>query len=146
MAATFLVLLLLLGAQAAVPPPCHGDPMSWCWDMAVATRCGWEQQCWDLWDSLALGNVADGDSMAQGRGIKCSQCTRALKKIKVLAGDNPDEAAVAAALRKGCRLLGRPMGKVCQQLMNKYQDQITEGLQNGNMPRDICTAMGFCRS
>ncbi|XP_014746899.1 PREDICTED: saposin-C-like isoform X2 [Sturnus vulgaris] len=147
MTANFLLLLLLLlGAQAVAPLPCQGDPISWCWDVAMATRCGWEQQCRDLWDSLALGNVADGDSVAQGRGIKCSQCTKVLKRLKKLAGDDPDEAAVAAALQKGCRLLGRVMGKVCQQLVNKYQDQITEGLQNGDMPRDICSAMGFCQS
>ncbi|NXC90584.1 SAP protein, partial [Cercotrichas coryphoeus] len=86
------------------------------------------------------------ETVAQGRGIKCSQCTRVLKKIKALAGDDPDEAAVAAALQKGCRVLGRAMGKLCQRLVKKYQDQITEGLQNGDMPQDICTAMGFCRS
>ncbi|NWW77341.1 SAP protein, partial [Climacteris rufus] len=86
------------------------------------------------------------DSMVQGRGIKCSLCTRALKKIQALAGDNPDEAAVTAALQKGCRALGRVVGKVCQRLVNKYQDQITEGLQNGDTPRNICTAIGICRS
>lgn len=43
-------------------------------------------------DDMADGdNMADGDSVAQGRGIKCSLCTKALKKIKMLAGDNPDE-------------------------------------------------------
>ncbi|XP_056364497.1 antimicrobial peptide NK-lysin-like isoform X2 [Oenanthe melanoleuca] len=147
MAATLLLLLLLLlGAQAAAPPPCQGDPVSWCWDMAMATHCGWEQQCRHLWDSLALGNAADGESVAQGRGIKCSKCTKILKKIKALAGDDPDEEAVAAALQKGCRVLGRAMGKLCQRLVKKYQDQITEALQNGDMPQDICTAMGFCRS
>ncbi|XP_015504261.1 saposin-C-like [Parus major] len=151
MAATFFLLLLLLGATQATPPlPCQGDPMSWCWDMAMVTRCGWEQPCQNLWDSLgnvAEGdNVTDGDAVAQGRGIKCSLCTRALKKIKTLAGDDPDQDAVAAALQKGCRVLGRAMGRLCQRLVNKYKDQITEGLQNGDMPRDICTAMGICRS
>ncbi|NXM09938.1 SAP protein, partial [Ploceus nigricollis] len=86
------------------------------------------------------------DGMAQGRGIKCRLCTKVLKKIQALAGDNPDESAVAAALQKGCRMLGRVVGKVCQRLVNRYQDQITEGLQNGDMPRDICTAMGICQS
>ncbi|XP_032937091.1 granulysin isoform X2 [Catharus ustulatus] len=146
MAATFLLLVLLLGAQAAAPPPCQGDPMSWCWDVAMATHCGWEQQCQDVWDSLALGNVADGDSVAPVRGFKCSQCTKVLKKIKALAGDDPDEDAVAAALQKGCRLLGRSMGRRCQKFVKKYKDQITEGLQNGDMPQDICAAVGFCRS
>ncbi|NXR75646.1 SAP protein, partial [Pycnonotus jocosus] len=86
------------------------------------------------------------DSVSQGRGIKCSLCTKALKKIQALAGDNPDEAAVEAALQKGCRMLGRAVGRLCQRLVKKYQDQITEGLQNGDMPRDICTAIGICRS
>ncbi|NXU35697.1 SAP protein, partial [Drymodes brunneopygia] len=86
------------------------------------------------------------DGVAQGRGIKCGICTKVLKKIQALAGDNPDEEAVTAALQKGCRTLGRTMGKVCQRLVNKYQEQITEGLQNGDTPRDICTAMGLCKS
>ncbi|XP_008637103.2 prosaposin-like isoform X1 [Corvus cornix cornix] len=159
MAAAFLLVLVVVGAaQAVVPPPCQGDPMSWCWDMDMAIRCGQEQQCQDLWDSLALGNVAegddmadgsdmaDGDSVAQGRGIKCRLCTKALKKIQALAGDDPDEAAVVAALQKGCQVLGRAKGKLCQQLVKKYRDQITEALQNGDTPRDICTAMGICRS
>lgn len=51
-----------------------------------------------------------------------------------------------AALQKGCQVLGRAKGKLCQQLVNKYRDQITKGLQNGDMPRDICTAIGICRS
>ncbi|NXY20127.1 NKL protein, partial [Atrichornis clamosus] len=86
------------------------------------------------------------DNMVQDRVIKCSLCTKALKKIGALAGDNPDEAAVTAALRKGCRLLGWAMGKLCQQLVKKFQEQITEGLQNGDTPRDICAAIGICRS
>ncbi|XP_038016326.1 prosaposin-like isoform X2 [Motacilla alba alba] len=158
MAASFLLLPLLLGAQATAPPPCQGDPSTWCWDTATAARCGWEQQCQRLQHSLALGNVADGDivaggdgvvdgeDVAQRRGIKCSLCTKALKKIQALAGDNPDESAVTAALEKGCRVLGRLVGKLCRRLVNKYRAQITEGLQNGDTPRDICTAVGICKS
>ncbi|XP_064256351.1 uncharacterized protein LOC135287005 isoform X2 [Passer domesticus] len=180
MAAFFLLLLLLLlGAQATAPAPCQGDASSWCWDTATVTRCGWEQQCQHLRDSLALGNVgdgdsvadgdsmadtadgdsvadtadgdsvadtADGDSMAQRKVIKCFLCTKVLKKIQKLAGDNPDESAVAAALQKGCQALGRVVGRVCQKLVKSYQEQITKGLQNGDMPRDICAAMGICQS
>ncbi|XP_036252563.1 prosaposin-like isoform X2 [Molothrus ater] len=146
MAATLLLLLLLLGAQATAPSPCQGDPSSWCWDTATVTRCGWEQQCQYLQDSLALGDVADGDSVAQGRRLKCSLCTKVLKKIQALAGDDPDESAVQAALKKGCRALGRSVGKKCQKLVSKYQEQISEGLQNGDLPQDICAAIGICRS
>ncbi|NXS81560.1 SAP protein, partial [Erpornis zantholeuca] len=86
------------------------------------------------------------DGVAPGKGLKCKLCTRALKKIQALAGDDPDEDAVAAALQKGCQALGRSKGRLCQQLVNKYRDQITEGLQNGDMPQDICAAIGICRS
>ncbi|NWS29181.1 SAP protein, partial [Polioptila caerulea] len=86
------------------------------------------------------------DSVGPGKQIKCSLCTKALKKIQELAGDNPDEATVAAALQKGCKRLGRRVGKLCQKLVNKYKDQITEGLENGDMPQDICTALGICQS
>ncbi|NXF26886.1 NKL protein, partial [Rhodinocichla rosea] len=86
------------------------------------------------------------DGVAPGRGIKCSLCTKVLKKIQALAGDDPDESAVQAALQKGCRALRGARGRQCQQLVKKYQEQISEGLQNGDLPRDICTAMGICRS
>ncbi|NXO43760.1 SAP protein, partial [Locustella ochotensis] len=85
-------------------------------------------------------------SVAPGKKFKCSLCTKVLKKIQALAGDDPDEEAVAAALQKGCRALGRTMGRKCQWLVKKYQSEITNGLQNGDMPQDICTAIGICRS
>ncbi|NXS08073.1 NKL protein, partial [Neodrepanis coruscans] len=84
--------------------------------------------------------------VAPGRRIKCSLCTKALKKIKILAGDNPDEAAVRTAIEKGCRLLGRLLGKLCRKMVSKYHDQISEELQNGDSPRHICTAIGFCKA
>ncbi|NXN86895.1 NKL protein, partial [Bombycilla garrulus] len=86
------------------------------------------------------------DGMAAVKGIKCSLCTKVLKKIQALAGDDPDETAVASALQKGCQKLGRTVGKMCKWMVKKYQDQISEGLQNGDMPRDICTAIGICKS
>ncbi|NWT33703.1 SAP protein, partial [Cardinalis cardinalis] len=86
------------------------------------------------------------DSVAQGRRIKCRLCTKVLKKIQALAGDDPDESAVQAALQKGCRALGRAVGKRCQQLVSKYREQISEGLQNGDLPQDICAAIGLCSS
>lgn len=43
-------------------------------------------------DNMADRNdMADGDGVVQGRGIKCKLCTKALKKIQALAGDDPDE-------------------------------------------------------
>ncbi|NXH47667.1 NKL protein, partial [Dicaeum eximium] len=86
------------------------------------------------------------DGVAEGRGLKCKLCIKAMKKVQDLAGENPDEDKVTAALHKGCQVLGRAMGRLCQRLVNKYLGQITEELQDGDTPRDICTAIGVCRS
>ncbi|XP_074899885.1 granulysin [Buteo buteo] len=152
MAAAFLLVLVAVGAvQATVPEPCQGGPASWCQDVATATRCHREQDCLDLWDSLDLWTVAGGDvaewtATVPGKGKKCSLCTKILEQIKAMAGDNPDEAAVEAALGKACRALGKRLGRLCKRLVRKYREQISEALQNGDEPQDTCVAIGFCKS
>ncbi|NXT33418.1 NKL protein, partial [Pelecanoides urinatrix] len=86
------------------------------------------------------------DVAAPGRGIKCSLCTKILQQIKATAGEDPDEAAVEAALGKACRALGKRLGRVCKRLVKKYREQISEALQNGDQPRDTCAAIGFCKA
>ncbi|KAM9609591.1 granulysin isoform 1-T2 [Morphnus guianensis] len=152
MAAAFLLVLVAVGAaRAAVPEPCQGGPASWCQDVATATRCHRKQDCRDLWDSLDLWPVAGGDvaewtAMVPGKGKKCSLCTKILEQIKAMAGDDPDEAAVEAALGKACRALGKRLGRLCKQLVRKYREQISEALQNGDEPQDTCVAIGFCKA
>ncbi|XP_075592791.1 antimicrobial peptide NK-lysin-like [Balearica regulorum gibbericeps] len=147
MAAAFLLVLVAVrAAWAAVPEPCQGGPASWCQDVATAVECRREQYCHDLWDSLAAQDAAEGDAEAPGKGIKCGLCTKILKKIQAMAGDDPDEAAVDAALGKACRALGKMLGRVCKQLLAKYRDQISEALQNRDQPRDICATIGFCKA
>ncbi|NWW96657.1 NKL protein, partial [Rhynochetos jubatus] len=85
------------------------------------------------------------DVAAPGR-VKCSLCTKVLQQIRALAGEDPDEAAVQAALDKACRALGKRLGRKCKGLVKKYQDTITEALQNGDMPRDTCVTIGFCKA
>ncbi|XP_074708405.1 granulysin isoform X2 [Strix uralensis] len=156
MAAAFLLVLVAVGAaQATVPEPCQGGPTSWCQDTATATRCRREQYCRQLWDSLgpwhvaggdmAEGNVAEGDAAAPGKGKKCSLCTKILQQIKAMAGEDPDEAAVEAALGKACRALGKRLSRLCKELVKKYREQLSEALQNGDGPRDTCAAIGFCK-
>ncbi|KAM9266345.1 granulysin [Morus bassanus] len=144
MSATFLLVLVAVGAvQAMVPEPCQGGPASWCQDVATATQCGREQYCRDLWDSL--WDMAEEDVMAPGKGKKCTLCTKILEQIKAMAGDDPDEAAVQAVLRKVCRPLGKLRG-FCKRLVKKYQEQISDALQNGDQPKDICAAISFCKA
>ncbi|KAM6191383.1 granulysin [Sarcoramphus papa] len=147
MAAAFLLVLVAVGAaRAAVPEPCQGGPVSWCQDVATAVQCRREQYCNDLWDSLALQDMTEGAAVAPGRGKKCSLCIKILQQIKAMAGDNPDEAAVEAALGKACRALGKRLGGFCKRLVRKYRDQISEALQNGDQPQDACAAIRFCKA
>ncbi|XP_075379889.1 granulysin [Mycteria americana] len=152
MAAAFLLVLVAVGAaQAVVADPCQGGPASWCQDAATAARCRGEQYCRDLWDSLAPrdvaeGDAAEGDAAAPGKGMKCKLCVKIVEQIKAMAGDDPDEEAVEAALGKGCRALGRRLGRVCKALVKKFREQISESLQNGDPAQDTCAAIGFCKA
>ncbi|XP_072702275.1 granulysin isoform X2 [Ciconia boyciana] len=156
MAAAFLLVLVAVGAaQAVVADPCQGGPASWCQDAATAAQCRREQYCRDLWDSLALdvaegdaaeGDAAEGDVAAPGKGKKCKLCIKILEQIKAMAGDDPDEEAVEAALGKGCRALGRRLGRACKVLVKKFREQISESLQNGDRAQDTCAAIGFCKA
>ncbi|NWI25650.1 NKL protein, partial [Sula dactylatra] len=86
------------------------------------------------------------DVMAPGKGKKCSLCTKILEQIKAMAGDDPDEETVEAVLGKVCRSLGRLIRGFCKRLVKKYQDQISDALQNGDQPKDICAAINFCKA
>ncbi|XP_075580332.1 granulysin [Pelecanus crispus] len=117
--------------------------------MATAARCRKEQYCRDLWDSLALWDVAEGDVAevevtAQGKGKKCQECIRIVKKVKEMAGDDPDDAAVGEALDKVCRARRKGRSRTCKGLVKRYRDQISSSLQNGDEPQDTCAAIGFC--
>ncbi|KAK4808293.1 hypothetical protein QYF61_020774 [Mycteria americana] len=56
------------------------------------------------------------------------------------------QEAVEAALGKGCRALGRRLGRVCKALVKKFREQISESLQNGDPAQDTCAAIGFCKA
>ncbi|NXF55072.1 NKL protein, partial [Oceanites oceanicus] len=86
------------------------------------------------------------DMAVPGWGKKCNLCTKILQQIKAIAGEDPDEAAVEAALGKACRALGKRLGGFCKRLVKKFREQICESLQNGDQPQDACAAIGFCKA
>ncbi|NXN40365.1 NKL protein, partial [Rhinoptilus africanus] len=93
------------------------------------------------------------DMWGLGRGRECSSCTKLVELIKGTAGDDPDEAAVEAAVDKVCQMLGKRLiqaGKwlvpVCKWLVNKSWEGISEALRNGDQPQDPCAAFSFCKA
>ncbi|NXW52903.1 NKL protein, partial [Nyctiprogne leucopyga] len=85
------------------------------------------------------------DTVVAPRGWKCSLCTKVLKKVKAMVGKDPDEAAVLAALARGCRALGGGLARTCRRLLDKRGEKIREVLRDGDPPRAACTAIGLCR-
>ncbi|NWH68271.1 NKL protein, partial [Geococcyx californianus] len=86
------------------------------------------------------------DAAVPGGKKKCSMCTKILKRMKALAGDDPDEEAVAAALDKGCRPLGKLLRRFCKWLGKKMREKISSVLQDGDEPRAACATLGFCKA
>ncbi|NXX47177.1 NKL protein, partial [Tricholaema leucomelas] len=82
--------------------------------------------------------------VAPGKGKKCSLCTKILDQIKAMAGENPDESAVEAALAKGCRGLGKRLGRVCKRLVRKYREELTDALLGAEDARTVCATIGLC--
>lgn len=57
---------------------------------------------------------------------------------------SPPQAMVEAALSKGCRALGRRLGRRCRGLVRRFRGQLSRALQEGNEPRAACAAIGLC--
>lgn len=124
-------------------------------------------------EDLASGDTVDVGMVAPGKGKKCSLCTKILDQIKARAGENPDEvrgtqgcqgagagalpsvapmpsvpllrqAAVEAALAKGCRGLGRRLGRVCKRLVGKHREELIEALLGAEDARTVCATIGLC--
>ncbi|NXE57977.1 NKL protein, partial [Casuarius casuarius] len=85
------------------------------------------------------------DEAEAAPGKKCALCIKILQRIKDAAGDEPDEDAVQAALSGACKAVGKRLSRVCKWLVKKYQEKITEALENGQDPQDICKAMRLCK-
>ncbi|XP_074796135.1 granulysin isoform X4 [Natator depressus] len=77
---------------------------------------------------------------------KCTICTRLLKKLKSMVGDDPDEDSITKAEKKLCRAVGRSLRSLCRSVMKKFKSKIVEALQDGLEPKEICTSLRMCRA
>lgn len=51
------------------------------------------------------------------------------------------QAAVEAALGRGCRALGKALGRFCRWLLKKHRQELAAALRE---PRGTCAAIGLC--
>ncbi|NXI71017.1 NKL protein, partial [Anseranas semipalmata] len=79
------------------------------------------------------------------KGKKCIMCTKLLKQLKKMVGDNPDEEAIEVAMQKVCSAMGKRLGWACKKIVKKYREQIYEALQNDEDPQDTCATMKLCK-
>uniref|UniRef100_A0A8C3S7T5 Saposin B-type domain-containing protein n=1 Tax=Chelydra serpentina TaxID=8475 RepID=A0A8C3S7T5_CHESE len=78
--------------------------------------------------------------------IKCRICTSILKKLQSMVGDDPDEDSIVEAEDKLCGVVGRSLRRLCLYVMKKFKPKITEALQDGQDPKEICTSLRMCRA
>ncbi|XP_053125766.1 prosaposin-like [Hemicordylus capensis] len=136
----------VLAGSDLVPEPCLQGPEFWCKDVTTAVECKREKYCWDPQLSLSLWEgLVEGDE-APAPQFKCTICTKIMKKLKKLAGDDPGEEKIDAAMKSLCGVVGRVLRGACIKMLRQFKDQIVEGLQNGDEPRDICVNINLCKS
>ncbi|TFJ95834.1 Fanconi anemia group F protein [Platysternon megacephalum] len=140
-----LLLLLWLGsalcARELVPKQCLLGPEFWCRDPGTAAQCGQQQDCKFLEQPMSQGwHVRE-----QALSIKCTICTRILKKLKSMVGDDPDEDSIGEAENKLCGVVGRALRRLCRYVIKKFKPKITAALQDGQDPKEICISLRMCR-
>ncbi|XP_074979555.1 granulysin isoform X1 [Caretta caretta] len=82
----------------------------------------------------------------QALSPKCTICTRILKKLKSMVGDDPDEDSITKAEEKLCRAVGWSLRPLCRSVMKKFKSKIMQALQDGLEPKEICTSLRMCRA
>ncbi|XP_050793513.1 prosaposin-like [Gopherus flavomarginatus] len=141
-----LLLLLWLGsalcAQELVPKQCLLGPEFWCRDPGTAAQCGQQQVCKLLEQHVPQQGWHVRE---QALSIRCTICTNILKKLKSMVGDDPDEDSIVEAEDKLCGVVGRSLRRLCRYVMKKYKPKITEALQDGQDPKEICISLRMCR-
>ncbi|CAM5127753.1 unnamed protein product [Natator depressus] len=142
-----LLLLFWLGsalcARELVPRQCLLGPEFWCRDPGTAAQCGRQHDCKLLEQHMPQQGW---HIQEQTLSPKCTICTRLLKKLKSMVGDDPDEDSITKAEKKLCRAVGRSLRSLCRSVMKKFKSKIVEALQDGLEPKEICTSLRMCRA
>ncbi|XP_074979558.1 granulysin isoform X4 [Caretta caretta] len=141
-----LLLLFWLGsalcARELVPKQCLLGPEFWCRDPGTAAQCGRQHDCKLLEQQMPQGWRIQEQALSP----KCTICTRILKKLKSMVGDDPDEDSITKAEEKLCRAVGWSLRPLCRSVMKKFKSKIMQALQDGLEPKEICTSLRMCRA
>ncbi|XP_006031237.1 pulmonary surfactant-associated protein B-like [Alligator sinensis] len=148
MALALIVPLVLAVATASaqldqVPERCLQGPAYWCQDAETATECRKEQFCLSFWDTVLWDRLEEGALIPKPKKL-CTLCTKVMQQLQSMVGEDADEDTIQKALKTVCKGLGRRLVRQCRSLVRKYEDQISDALQNGSDPQDTCTDLGLC--
>ncbi|CAI5795627.1 antimicrobial peptide NK-lysin-like [Podarcis lilfordi] len=160
----------LAGIDLGPPGACLQGPKFWCQDAVTAAECKKEEYCWihewssplvrarnakphpseKLPSSLSLPphlqwKGLEEEDKADAPLIKCFVCTKIVKKIKDLAGDDPDDEKIEDAIASVCRVVGRFLRGTCKKLLRLFKSKLRQDLQAGLKARDICIDLNVCR-
>ncbi|XP_043359003.1 prosaposin-like isoform X2 [Dermochelys coriacea] len=141
-----LLLLFWLGsalcAQELVPKQCLLGPEFWCRDLGTAAQCGRQHDCKLLEQHMPQG----WRIQEQAVSVKCTICTKIMKKLKSMVGDDPDKDSITEAEDKLCGVVGWSLRTLCRSVVKKFKSKIMQALQDGQDPKEICTSLKMCRA
>ncbi|KAF7242148.1 Antimicrobial peptide NK-lysin [Varanus komodoensis] len=140
----FAVGAVLATSEVGPPKPCQQGPAFWCRDAATAVACHKEKYCLaGEWNTLE--GLIEGEAEALAPLFKCTICKKIVKKLRDLAGDDPDDEKVDRAIKTLCKVLGKFLQGLCKRFLRLYKAKLVMDLQNGMETDEICVDLKICR-
>ncbi|XP_072545524.1 antimicrobial peptide NK-lysin-like isoform X2 [Salminus brasiliensis] len=96
--------------------------------------------------------VAQADVLAEEQKMNerklpgpCWACKWAMNKLKTHLGQNEKAEAIKKKLLKVCDGIGL-LKNICQKIIHKFIDTLTEELSTSDDPKTICINIGICKA
>ncbi|XP_053057346.1 antimicrobial peptide NK-lysin-like [Acinonyx jubatus] len=90
-------------------------------------------------ESLVLESP-QGDQLA----IICSICKKTIQGLRKAVGHNITQKAIKQVASLVCRQL-KPADRICEDIINKFVEKITQGIIHGKSPEEICVKLRMCK-
>ena len=96
-------------------------------------------------DNTYNGRVVVAGHLKKEKALpQCELCKQMMKELEKHLNDKKSREQIEQALERVCHAFKTPVRAKCTSFMDKHADQIVDLIMKGMMPKEICTALGFC--